>query len=157
MSTAISAFKRGLLPDGDLYKELTKYQYRTMEDVLFRVWAQIKWEEDLAYRRRYSPQSVSRVTRNKRTTRDSKPYQRPHGENTSSRGAHRPLSRTESEKHQSSTWPDINNLSISHVDLVGILKEMGDTMRWPPKMKKPDDKRDTSKWCEFHNDHSHIT
>ena len=24
--TAISAFKRGLLPDGDLYKELTKYQ-----------------------------------------------------------------------------------------------------------------------------------
>ncbi|KAF2548669.1 hypothetical protein F2Q70_00023122 [Brassica cretica] len=30
--TAISAFKRGLLPDGDLYKELTKYQCKTMED-----------------------------------------------------------------------------------------------------------------------------
>ncbi|KAF3510709.1 hypothetical protein F2Q69_00005793 [Brassica cretica] len=34
--TAISAFKRGLLPDGDLYKELTKYQCKTMEDVLSR-------------------------------------------------------------------------------------------------------------------------
>ena len=32
--TAISAFKRGLLPDRDLYKELTKYQCKTMEDVL---------------------------------------------------------------------------------------------------------------------------
>ncbi|KAF3528241.1 hypothetical protein DY000_02039664 [Brassica cretica] len=31
---AISAFKRGLLPDGDLYKELTKYQCKTMEDIL---------------------------------------------------------------------------------------------------------------------------
>ncbi|XP_056852839.1 uncharacterized protein LOC130502039 [Raphanus sativus] len=28
--TAISAFKRGLLPEGDLYKELIKYKYRTM-------------------------------------------------------------------------------------------------------------------------------
>ena len=34
--TSISAFKRGLLPNGDLYKELTKYQCKTMEDVLSR-------------------------------------------------------------------------------------------------------------------------
>lgn len=32
--TTISAFKRGMLPDGDLYKELTKYQCKTVEDVL---------------------------------------------------------------------------------------------------------------------------
>ncbi|KAF3589030.1 hypothetical protein F2Q69_00030223 [Brassica cretica] len=37
--TAISAFKRGLLPIGDLYKELSKYQCKTMEDVLSRAWA----------------------------------------------------------------------------------------------------------------------
>lgn len=35
-ATTISAFKRGLLPD-DLYKELTKYQSRTMEEVLSQV------------------------------------------------------------------------------------------------------------------------
>uniref|UniRef100_A0A0D2ZR16 Retrotransposon gag domain-containing protein n=1 Tax=Brassica oleracea var. oleracea TaxID=109376 RepID=A0A0D2ZR16_BRAOL len=48
--TAISAFKRGLLPDGDLYKELTKYQCKTMEDVLSRALAQVKWEEGVARR-----------------------------------------------------------------------------------------------------------
>ncbi|KAF3600241.1 hypothetical protein F2Q69_00037718 [Brassica cretica] len=37
--TSISAFKIGLLPDGDLCKELTKYQCKTMEDVLSRAWA----------------------------------------------------------------------------------------------------------------------
>ena len=46
--TVISAFKRGMLLDGDLYKELIKYQCKTMEDVLSRAWAQVKWEEDVA-------------------------------------------------------------------------------------------------------------
>ncbi|KAF3560073.1 hypothetical protein F2Q69_00013508 [Brassica cretica] len=50
ITTEISAFKRGLLLDGDLYKELTKYQCKTMEDVLSRAWAQVKWEEDVASR-----------------------------------------------------------------------------------------------------------
>ncbi|XP_010513511.1 PREDICTED: uncharacterized protein LOC104789525 [Camelina sativa] len=95
-STAISAFKRGLLPDGDLYKELTKYQCRTMEDVLSRAWAQIRWEEDSAYHQRRSPRSDSRV-------------------------------------------------------------EMGETVRWPPKMKAPDNKRNTSRWCEFYDDNGHMT
>ncbi|XP_056850795.1 uncharacterized protein LOC130500105 [Raphanus sativus] len=48
--TAISAFKRGLLPEGDLYKELTEYKCRTMEDVLSRAWAQVRWEEDVESR-----------------------------------------------------------------------------------------------------------
>lgn len=42
MYTAISEFKRGLLPSGDLYKKLTKYKCITMENVLPRTWAQIK-------------------------------------------------------------------------------------------------------------------
>ncbi|KAL5800166.1 hypothetical protein ACOSQ4_033050 [Xanthoceras sorbifolium] len=45
-ATAISAFRKGLLYDSDLYKELTKYPCKTMEDVLAKAWAQIKWEED---------------------------------------------------------------------------------------------------------------
>ncbi|KAF2534201.1 hypothetical protein F2Q70_00030019 [Brassica cretica] len=45
--TAISAFKRGLLPDGDLYKELTKYQCKTMEDVLSQTWTHVKWKENV--------------------------------------------------------------------------------------------------------------
>ena len=48
--TAIFALKRGLLPDGGLYKELTMYPCKTMEDVVSRAWAQLKWEEDVASR-----------------------------------------------------------------------------------------------------------
>ncbi|KAK0571684.1 hypothetical protein LWI29_019923 [Acer saccharum] len=47
-ATAIYAFRKGLRFDSDLYKELTKYPCRTMEDVLAKAWAQIKWEEDEA-------------------------------------------------------------------------------------------------------------
>lgn len=46
--TAISLFRKGLHHDSDLYKELTKYPYRTMTNVLEKAWAQIKWEKDKA-------------------------------------------------------------------------------------------------------------
>ncbi|KAL5830177.1 hypothetical protein ACOSQ3_019645 [Xanthoceras sorbifolium] len=38
-TTAISAFRKGLLYDSDLYKELTKYPCKTMEDILAKAWA----------------------------------------------------------------------------------------------------------------------
>ncbi|KAF2531373.1 hypothetical protein F2Q70_00029541 [Brassica cretica] len=75
--TAISAFKRGLLPDGDLYKKLTKYQCKTKEDVLSRAWAQVKWEEDVASRAKAQQKPDSKTIRPDRTERDEKPSQRP--------------------------------------------------------------------------------
>ena len=75
--TAISAFKRGLLPDGDRYKELTKYQCKTMEDVLSRAWAQVKWEEDVASRAKAQQKKDPKAIRSDRTERDKKPSQRP--------------------------------------------------------------------------------
>ncbi|CAA7061849.1 unnamed protein product [Microthlaspi erraticum] len=159
-STAISAFKRGLLPDSDLYKELTKYQCRTMEDVLSRAWAQIRWEEDPAYRHLLSPRSDSRVVRNERPSRDDRPYQRPRSESTSkrsdSRSDHRPLNQIESDQRSSSTWPDMSNLAISPAELVNVLNHISG-VRWPQKMKAPGERRDTSKWCDFHSDHGHRT
>ncbi|CDY28156.1 BnaAnng03330D [Brassica napus] len=53
--TAISVFKRGLLPDGGLYKKLTMYPCKTMEDMLSRAWAQVKWEEEVASRAKARP------------------------------------------------------------------------------------------------------
>ncbi|XP_024011365.1 uncharacterized protein LOC112086624 [Eutrema salsugineum] len=98
-STAISAFKRGLLQNSDRYKELTKYQCKIMEDVLSRAWAQIRGEEDPAYHQQPSQRSDSRVTRNERTTRDDKPYQRPHSDNkcmrSDNRSTHRPINTME--------------------------------------------------------------
>ncbi|KAF3520327.1 hypothetical protein DY000_02060874 [Brassica cretica] len=45
----------GLLQNGGLYKELTMYPCKTMEDVLSRAWAQVKWEEDVASRAKAQP------------------------------------------------------------------------------------------------------
>ncbi|KAF2562054.1 hypothetical protein F2Q70_00017566 [Brassica cretica] len=75
--TAISAFKRGLLSDGDLYKELTKYQCKTMEDVLSRALAQVKWEEDVASRTKMQQIPDPKTIRPDQTERDEKPSQRP--------------------------------------------------------------------------------
>uniref|UniRef100_A0A0D3BVF3 Retrotransposon gag domain-containing protein n=1 Tax=Brassica oleracea var. oleracea TaxID=109376 RepID=A0A0D3BVF3_BRAOL len=68
--TAINAFKRGLLPDGDLYKELTKYQCKTMEDVLSRALAQVKWEEDVSSRAKAQQKPDPKTIRSDRTERD---------------------------------------------------------------------------------------
>ncbi|XP_031265624.1 uncharacterized protein LOC116124051 [Pistacia vera] len=46
LETAVDAFKKGLLPDGELYKELTKLGCTTMENALARATIQIRWEED---------------------------------------------------------------------------------------------------------------
>ena len=74
--TAISAFKRGLLPDGGLYKELTMYPCKTMEDVLSRAWAQVKWEEDVASRAKAQPKQDQRSTRSDRGDREERSSQK---------------------------------------------------------------------------------
>ncbi|XP_022566280.2 uncharacterized protein LOC111210277 [Brassica napus] len=75
--TAIFSFKRGLLPDGDLYKELTKYQCKSMEDVLSRAWAQVKWEEDVANCAKAQLKQDSKAVRPDRSERDERPSPRP--------------------------------------------------------------------------------
>ncbi|KAF3553242.1 hypothetical protein F2Q69_00012667 [Brassica cretica] len=74
--TAISAFKRGLLPDGGLYKELTMYPCKTMKDVLSRAWAQVKWEEDVASRAKAQPKQDQRSAPSDRGDRDERSSQR---------------------------------------------------------------------------------
>ena len=39
LNTIISAFRKGLKHDSDLYQELTKYPCKTIEDVLAKAWA----------------------------------------------------------------------------------------------------------------------
>ncbi|KAF2557525.1 hypothetical protein F2Q68_00015679 [Brassica cretica] len=67
----------GLLPDWDLYKELTKYQCKTMEDVLSRAWAHVKWEEDVASRAKAQQKQDPKMIISDRIERDEKPSQRP--------------------------------------------------------------------------------
>ena len=41
--TAADAFCKSLLPDGELYKDLTKFNCSTIEDALPRAWTEISW------------------------------------------------------------------------------------------------------------------
>ncbi|XP_013607947.1 PREDICTED: uncharacterized protein LOC106314656 [Brassica oleracea var. oleracea] len=139
ITTAISVFKRGLLPDGDLYKELTKYQCKTMEDVLSRAWAQVKWEEDVTSRakaQQKQDQKAARQDRNDRDERSSKKPTKDQGGRNRGRYMSRPLERAEGMPV--STWPDISHLSVSQPELINALRQMGQQ-------------------CEFHRDHGHKT
>ncbi|KAF3594863.1 hypothetical protein DY000_02021610 [Brassica cretica] len=123
--TAIYAFKRGLLPDGDLYKELTKYQCKTMEDVLSRAWAHVKWEEDVASRAKAQQNQDPKTIRPDRTERDEKPSQRPardSGNRNRGRYQNRPIEKAEGMAV--STWPDISHLSVSRPELINVLRQM---------------------------------
>ncbi|XP_056851580.1 uncharacterized protein LOC130500665 [Raphanus sativus] len=156
--TAISAFKRGLLPEGELYKELIKYKCRIMEDVLSRAWAQVRWEEDVASRAKAGLKYDQKSSKPTRSDRDEPSHSKSSKETSNpSRGRyqHRPLPR--SEGMMVSTWPDISHLAISKPELIGVLRQMGPQVRWPPKMKAAEANRNPKGWCEFHSDHGHTT
>ncbi|KAF2573010.1 hypothetical protein F2Q70_00002836 [Brassica cretica] len=149
--TAISAFKRGLLPDGDLYKELTKYQCKTMQDVLSRAWAQVKWEEDVASRAKAQQKQDPKTTRPDRTERDEKPSQRPvRDSGNRNQGMYQNRQIEKAEGMAVSTWPDISHLSASRPELINVLRQMGQQVKWPQKMKAPDSFRNPGFWCDFH-------
>ncbi|KAF2609202.1 hypothetical protein F2Q68_00043105 [Brassica cretica] len=112
----------GLLPDGGLYKELTMYPCKTMEDVLSRAWAQVKWEEGVASRAKAQPKQDQKFQ-------------------------YRPLEK--GEGMSVSTWPDISHLSKSTPELVKVLRHMGQQVKWPQKMKAPDSFLNPSLWCDF--------
>ncbi|KAL5572667.1 hypothetical protein UlMin_022264 [Ulmus minor] len=47
------------------------------------------------------------------------------------------------------------NLNIKPVEVVAIMKNMGNTVRWPRQPDRPNPKRDNTQWCEYHADHGH--
>ncbi|KAF2540544.1 hypothetical protein F2Q68_00032629 [Brassica cretica] len=53
------------------------------------------------------------------------------------------------------TCLDISHLSISRPELINVLRQMGQQVTWPQKMKAPDSFRNPGFWCDFHRDHGH--
>uniref|UniRef100_A0A0D3BVB1 Retrotransposon gag domain-containing protein n=1 Tax=Brassica oleracea var. oleracea TaxID=109376 RepID=A0A0D3BVB1_BRAOL len=143
---------------GGLYKELTMYPCKTMEDVLSRAWAQVKWEEDVASRAKAQPKQDQRSARSDRGDQEERSSQKG-SKNSGSRNRGRFQYRPqEMEEGMSvSTWPDISHLSISTPELVNTLRQMGQQVKLPPKMKAPNSFRNPELWCRFHHDHGHKT
>ncbi|XP_048623808.1 uncharacterized protein LOC125592590 [Brassica napus] len=44
------------------------------------------------------------------------------------------------------TWPDISHLSASRPELINVLRQMGQQVKWPQKMKAPDSFRNPGFW-----------
>ncbi|KAF2553079.1 hypothetical protein F2Q68_00036695 [Brassica cretica] len=117
--TTISAFKRGLLPDVYLYKELTKYQCKTMEDILSRACAHVKWEEDLASRAKAKQKQDPKTIRSDRTEQDEKLSQKlARDSENQNRGRYQNRPIEKAEGMAVSPWPDISHLSVSRPELI---------------------------------------
>ncbi|XP_048598067.1 uncharacterized protein LOC125578954 [Brassica napus] len=134
--TAISAFKRGLLPDGGLYIELIMYPCKTMEDVISRAWAQVKWEEDVASRAKAQPKQDQRSARSDQGDREERSSQKGSKDSVLETGA------------SSST-------GLKRRKKECRAGQMGQQVKWPPKMKAPDSFWNPELWCDFHRDHGH--
>ncbi|KAF3493824.1 hypothetical protein DY000_02053521 [Brassica cretica] len=109
-----------------------------MEEVLSRAWAQLKWEEDVDSRSKAQQKQDPKTIRPDRTERDEKPSQRPardSGNQKRGRYQNRPIEKTEGMAV--STWPDISHLSVSRLELINVLRQMGQQVKWPQKMKAP--------------------
>ncbi|XP_074309203.1 uncharacterized protein LOC141643792 [Silene latifolia] len=118
IGTAVEAFRQGLLPNSDLYVELTKYPCHSFEDVQAKTLAYIRLEEDKSYKFGGSC--------------NPKDYDMP---NRKSGG--------KGSNYRSG--------------LIKRLDNMGLVVRWPRKSDNPNQRKDHTKWCEFHMDMGHTT
>ncbi|XP_074300169.1 uncharacterized protein LOC141631391 [Silene latifolia] len=135
-STAINAFSHGLDMDLDLYKELTMHPCERFEEVqqkgttaFDKASRKIPTEKKDEGARPYSRPNISRVAEKTQQVDDSQypPRLADYGFNTGVEG------------------------------LLKALRELGDQVRWPkpPTQSRPNDDRDSSKRCEWHQDIGH--
>ena len=154
---AVQAFRRCLLPGSQLYKELTMHQVKTWVEVQAYAWAQIRWEKDDAKfrlelaERPKNTQQGGYVDRRSQQSRGknwrSEPY------STGNRGG----PRGDDSKKPPVPKLSEHNFSVSPAELVNTLQKLGDSVRWPNKLKREPEKRNPDKWCHFHDDHGHRT
>ena len=127
----------------------------SFEEVRSRAMAEVRVEEDQA------PMPETKETR-----RD-KPDHREHpSKNGDSMNHHYPQreqvnyasnNAEGSQKSRQATYPPLSsyNFCVDEAGMVDSLHALGGSLRWPKKSDRPDEQKDKSKWCGYHNDHEH--
>ncbi|KAF3595696.1 hypothetical protein DY000_02020414 [Brassica cretica] len=129
-----------------------------MEDILSRAWARVKWEEDVTSPAKAQRKQDPKTIRPDRAKRDEKPSQRlARDSRNRNRGRYQNWPIEKAEGMAVSTWPDISHLSVSRPELINVLRQMGQQVKWPQKMKAPDSFWNPGFWWDFHRDHGHKT
>ncbi|KAF3502604.1 hypothetical protein F2Q69_00042808 [Brassica cretica] len=112
-------------------------------------------KEDVASRARTQQKQATRQDRSDRDERSSQKPMKDQGGRNRDRNMSRPVERAEGMSV--STWLDISNLSVSQPEIINALRQIGQQVKWPPKMRAPDSFRNPDLWCESHRDHGHKT
>ncbi|XP_074315499.1 uncharacterized protein LOC141651699 [Silene latifolia] len=125
IGTVVEAFRQGLVPNSDLYSELTKNPCHSFEDVQAKTLAYIRLEEDKSYKFGGSC--------------NTKDYDKP---NRKSGG------RSNNYRSGPYTRPDQSevNLMQEQQGLIQRLDNMGLVVRWPRKLDNPNPRKDHTKW-----------
>ncbi|XP_056698266.1 uncharacterized protein [Spinacia oleracea] len=142
--TAIEAFKRDLVPNSELYRELTKYPCATFEEVRSRATAQMRIEDD----------EITRMVSQRPAGAAATGGRTPQG--TTAGDTNHTTARVRNERV---VYPPISEYGFN-VDIGGVvnaLQSLGGTIRWPKKSDRPDSTKDMSRWCDFHRDNGHTT
>ncbi|XP_021848627.1 uncharacterized protein [Spinacia oleracea] len=157
--TAIEAFKRGLIPNSELYREITKYPCATFEEVRSRATAQMRIEDDEVIRTASQRSTGGSSDRRSYTPRNNNWRHQPYVRQNQVQSVNQYYDTNNVYRNERVEHPNISDYGFN-VDIGGVvnaLQNVGGTVRWPRKNDRPDSMKDMSKWCDFHRDNGHTT
>ncbi|XP_056688713.1 uncharacterized protein [Spinacia oleracea] len=157
--TAIEAFKRGLIPNSELYREITKYPCATFEEVRSRATAQMRIEDDEVIRTASQRSIGGSSDRRSYTPRNNNWRHQPYVRQNQVQSVNQYYDTNNVYRNERVEHPNISDYGFN-VDIGGVvnaLQNVGGTVRWPRKNDRPDSMKDMSKWCDFHRDNGHTT
>ncbi|XP_056695218.1 uncharacterized protein [Spinacia oleracea] len=157
--TAIEAFKRGLVPNSELYRELTKYPCATFKEVRSRATAQMRIKDDEITRMASQRPAGGSSDMRSYTPRNNSWRHQPYNRQNQEQNVNQYDDTNSVYRNERVVYPPISEYGFN-VDIGGVvnaLQSVGGTVRWPKKSDRPDSTKDMSRWCDFHRDNGHTT